>query len=87
MHRSPHMGGSHLHLLPQPTLITASKQITEGQRPPHIKDKALPARRSTDCLKRATRRIRPRPWADHLTAHVDMTQREFSTANPLECVI
>ena len=34
--RSPHMGGSHLHLLPQPTLIIATKQITKGQRPPHI---------------------------------------------------
>ena len=35
------MGGSHLHLLPQPTLITATKQITEGQRPPYIKDRTL----------------------------------------------
>ena len=37
-------------------------------------------------MKRATRRIGLRPWADDLTAHVDMTQREFSTADPLECV-
>ena len=61
------MGGSHLHLLPQPTLITATKQITEGQRPPHIKDRALPAGRSHDCLKRTSGRTGLRPWGPHLS--------------------
>ena len=72
------MGGSHLHLLPQPTLITATKQITEGQRPPHIKDKALPAGRSHDCVKRTIGRTGLRPWGAHLTAHVATTQCELS---------
>ena len=71
-------GGSLVHLLPQPTLITAAKQITEGQRPPHIKDRALPAGRSHDCVKRTIGRTGLRPWGPHLTAHVATTQCELS---------
>ena len=83
----PRLSRQHPEITTHGRITLAPTASQKGQRPPHIKDKALPARRSHDFLKRTTGRIGPRPWADHLTAHVDTTQCEFSTANPLECVI